>query len=125
MKLTVKEIQTFIYSMSNISIVVAMIFLLLYLMAPLLGGLFYVTPIIYYGSWVVYALCVKYEAKNFLQFKTKKLQFILVNILEIGCFLILYEFIFAIIFASFLFFLKTAGANYHIKNEHEVFNVAK
>jgi hypothetical protein len=76
------EIHDIISGLANIILVLAIILFSIYFLAPLFGGKFSISALLFYGSWTVIALCAKYEAKIIKARKIGGRKFILVNIFE-------------------------------------------
>ena len=60
---TIKDIIQINLGMANIFFIGSLILLAIYIVAPLFGGEFIPSSLIYYGSLVALAICMKYEAQ--------------------------------------------------------------
>ncbi|MFA6282734.1 MAG: hypothetical protein WC633_01240 [Desulfurivibrionaceae bacterium] len=59
-----KEKHDIISGLANIFLVLGAILLVIHLLAPLLGGKLLINALVIYGSWIGFALCMKYEARR-------------------------------------------------------------
>lgn len=53
-----------VYIFSNIALWTGVLILLVYITAPLFGGVFLVSPLIYYPIWIIAALYLKIKTKK-------------------------------------------------------------
>lgn len=70
-----KEKHDIISGLANIFLGLGAILLAIHLLAPLFGGKLLINALVIYGSWIGFALCMKYEARRIkrkekMQFKT-------------------------------------------------------
>ncbi len=103
------EIADIMSGVANISIGLATLVLLVYVLAPLFGGKFLIGALIYYGSWIGFSLGVKLEAKSIRDGKVGDNKFILANVLELISIIMWFSFPYNLIAVVFLSFLKYFG----------------
>ncbi len=112
-----KDIQVFTDTLMNIAIVFAIFLIIIHTLAPLLGGVFLINAWFYYGSWIVLAYCIKYEARNILNYKSKKTGFIIANIVELLCYVLWLDPVWGITFWTFMLGIKTVGYMKHMEKQ--------
>lgn len=85
MTLSTDEIHDALSGVANIFLALAVLILSVHILAPLFGGKFLISALLVYGSWIVFALCMKYDAKSIKARKIGGYKFILVNMFELLC----------------------------------------
>jgi hypothetical protein len=102
--------------LANLFLGLAVLILSLYLLAPLFGGIFLFAPLIGYGSWIMFALCMKYEAKSIRDKRIGGTKFILANILAVLCLLLWFPYPYNLVAGIVFSFLKVVGYKKLLKN---------
>jgi hypothetical protein len=54
-----EEVYRMVFVLSNLFLILSTVLFLVYLIAPLLGGILYINSLIHYGSWIVVALATR------------------------------------------------------------------
>lgn len=103
------ELHDMLSGGANVFLALAIILLSIYLLAPLFGGKFLIGALLVYGSWIVFALCAKYEAKIIKAKKIGGHKFILVNILESLFMLLWFSFPYNLAAAVLFLLVKFVG----------------
>jgi hypothetical protein len=85
MKWSNKEQHDFLSGFANVFLTVGALLLVVYSVGPLFGGKFLPRALFVYGSWVLFALCLKLEAKCIKEKQIKSIKFITANSLELVC----------------------------------------
>lgn len=112
-----RDIQVFTKGLMNIAIGIAIILITIHSLAPLFGGVFLIEAWFFYGSWIVLAFCIKFEARNILNFKSKKTGFIIANIVELLCYVLWLDPVWGITFGTFILAIKTIGYREYLKKQ--------
>jgi hypothetical protein len=87
-KWSTDEISHIISFSSKVFLFFAIINLLACILGPLLGGIFIFTGVLIYGSWVGFGLCGLFEARRIKARQINDRRFILVNFIELLCWII-------------------------------------
>jgi hypothetical protein len=100
------EIHDMLKGVANISIGLAIILLIPFILAPLFGGNFSLMALMYYGTWIGFSLCVKLEAKNIKAKNIGGYKSITTTIIELICIFIWAPFPYNLIGATIFSCLK-------------------
>ena len=111
-----REIHDILSGVANVFLVLGGILLAIHFVAPLIGGKFLISALVLYGSWIAFALSMRYEAKRIKSNgKIKGNEYLYISILGTGCMLLWFPFPYSIIagllfsFSRYMLYKKQVG----------------
>jgi len=119
MKLSPNEYHDYISGFANIFLFLGAVLLLVYSVAPLFGGKFSIRAFIYYGAWIIFAICGKVEAKRIKQKNVKDTEFIILSIIELACIVVWLPYPYNLVSIPIFIFLKYFGYKAMVKTINE------
>ena len=103
------EIHDIICGSANVFIALGTLLLLVHFLSPLVGGKFHFNALVHYGSWIVFSLFLKLEAKSIRDRQFGGIKFYIANIFELLCILMWFVYPYNLLGLLLFLFLKLFG----------------